>query len=56
MVGYAELIDVGWDGERATVNALRVHVARLNRRVVPFGLSLRGVREVGYALDVAAAD
>jgi DNA-binding response OmpR family regulator len=55
VVGYAELLDVGWAGEPATVNALRVHVARLNRRINPFGVSLCGVREVGYALEVASA-
>jgi DNA-binding response OmpR family regulator len=52
VVGYSELIDVGWAGEAATVNALRVHVARLNRRINPFGVSLCGVREVGYALEL----
>jgi Transcriptional regulatory protein, C terminal len=52
VVGYGELIEVGWNGEPATANALRVHVARLNRRISAFGLSLCGVREVGYALEV----
>jgi DNA-binding response OmpR family regulator len=54
VVGYEELIEVGWTGESATVNALRVHIARLNRRINPCGLSLCGVREVGYALEVAS--
>jgi DNA-binding response OmpR family regulator len=53
VVRYEQLISVGWGGEPATVNALRVHVARLNRRINPCGMSLCGVREVGYVLEVA---
>jgi DNA-binding response OmpR family regulator len=52
VIGYDELIKVGWAGELATVNALRVHVARLNRRIIPCGCSLCGVREVGYVLEM----
>jgi hypothetical protein len=55
VVAYERLIDVGWAGESATVNALRVHVVRLNRRIAEVGLSLRGVREVGYVLEMAAS-
>jgi DNA-binding response OmpR family regulator len=52
VVGYGELTEIGWNGVAATANALRVHVVRLNRRIGSFGLSVRGVREVGYVLEV----
>jgi DNA-binding response OmpR family regulator len=51
VVGYGQLIEVGWDGDGATANALRVHVARLNRRIVTLDLAIRGIREIGYVLE-----
>jgi two-component system, OmpR family, response regulator len=48
---YDELIDVGWMGQGATLNALRVHVVRLNQRMEGLGLRIRSLRGAGYALD-----
>jgi DNA-binding response OmpR family regulator len=50
---FDELFEAGWpDGsESATANALRVQITRMNRRVGPLGLSVCGVRAVGYVLD-----
>ena len=48
---YDELIDVGWTGNGATLNALRVHVVRVNQRIEGLGLRIRSLRGAGYALD-----
>jgi DNA-binding response OmpR family regulator len=51
VVGFAGLFDAGWNNGNASTNALRVQVTRMNRRIRPLGLTVRGVRNVGYVLD-----
>jgi len=59
LVDERELDRVGWpaenrEGSTRTVNALRVHLTRLRRRLAPLGLEVRAVRSQGFILQVAA--
>lgn len=42
----------GWQGAAAGRNVLDVHIARLRRRIEPLGLSIRTVRQRGYAMEM----
>jgi len=58
VVEERELGRVGWpsdsgDGSKHKVNALRVHLTRLRRRLAPLGLEVRAVRSQGFILQVA---
>jgi two-component system OmpR family response regulator len=48
---FEELFGAGWSNGNASANALRVQMTRMNRRIAPLGLAVRGVRNVGYVLD-----
>lgn len=47
---HAELLEAGWAGRVASMTALRVHVARLNRQLETLGLRVRSLRGEGYVL------
>lgn len=42
----------GWQGGSPGRNVLDVHIARLRRRIEPLGLSIRTVRQRGYAMEM----
>ena len=48
---FDDLIASGWEEEGATANALRVHMMRMNRKIAPLDLTIRGAHAVGYGLD-----
>ncbi|MDQ6614793.1 MAG: helix-turn-helix domain-containing protein, partial [Actinomycetota bacterium] len=51
VVPDADLIDVGWSEDPPTLNALRVHLNRIRRRIAPLGLTVSGVRSHGQVLE-----
>jgi len=54
---HAELLEAGWSGGTASMTALRVHVARLNRQLEALGLRVRSLRGEGYVMvDRVPAD
>jgi len=54
---HAELLEAGWAGRAASMTALRVHVARLNRQLETLGLRVRSLRGEGYVMvDRAVID
>ena len=54
VVAAEELLGRAWPDEVPQSNALRVHLARLRRRIAPIGLCVRVVRPAGYVLEAAA--
>jgi DNA-binding response OmpR family regulator len=50
VVTLQQLCEHGWD-ETPKLNALRVHLTRLRRRIGPLGLELRTVRSKGFVLQ-----
>jgi DNA-binding response OmpR family regulator len=50
VVTLEQLCEHGWD-EAPRLNALRVHLTRLRRRLDPLGLELRTVRSKGFVLQ-----
>ena len=53
VVSESELGRRGWPGGTWSVNALRVHVTRLRRRLVSLDLEVRGVRLQGFIMQPA---
>jgi DNA-binding response OmpR family regulator len=51
VVAETELLDRGWPGGNPSSNALRVHLHRLRRLILPLGLEIRGVRGEGWVLQ-----
>lgn len=50
VVSRDTLLKRGWPDESASSNTLDVQIARLRRRLEPFGLEIRTVRSRGYLL------
>ncbi len=53
LVGEHDLLAAAWPAG-ASEGALRVHVSRLRRRLMPFGLSITCVRAAGYVMRAAS--
>jgi DNA-binding response OmpR family regulator len=51
VVAEKDLLEQGWPGGNPSSNALRVHLHRLRRLIVPLGLEIRGVRGEGWVLQ-----
>jgi DNA-binding response OmpR family regulator len=51
VVAERELLDQGWPGGHPSSNALRVHLHRLRRLILPLGLEIRAVRGDGWVLQ-----
>lgn len=51
VVAEKELLSRGWPGGNPSSNALRVHLHRLRRLILPLGLEIRGVRGEGWVLQ-----
>jgi two-component system OmpR family response regulator len=54
VVNEERLVAGGWQSGQASSNALRVHLHRLRRRLLPLGLEVRVVRSEGWVLQPAA--
>ena len=51
VVRAQDLLGVDREGRVLSPGALRVHLARLRKRLEPLGLHIRSVRQVGYVLE-----
>jgi DNA-binding response OmpR family regulator len=51
VVAEQVLRDQGWPGGASSSNALRVHLHRLRRLILPLGLEIRAVRGEGWVLQ-----
>ena len=51
VVPAQDLLGVDRDGRMLSPGALRVHLARLRKRLEPLGLYIRSVRQAGYVLE-----
>jgi len=51
VVTEKDLLDNGWPGGDPSSNALRVHLHRLRRLILPLGLEIRGVRGEGWVMQ-----
>ena len=55
VITHERLFESGWSGKVPTPNALRVHVARANRRIECLGLRIRSLRGIGYVIEADGA-